>query len=121
MVLSTPNFAASPLFPFRSSSAAQASNFALSHGNTLHLQLVVANRKYSETTRVVAIGVRDSCYSCTTGRLRRGRAALRMSLKQAYHLIISNGTPFAVEREEGLRGIDRVKMVDNRHTLLSSP
>ena len=85
---------------------------------TLHLQLVVANRKFSEATRVVAIGAHESCYFCTTGRLRCGRAALRMLFKQAYLLITSNESPLVVEKEENLRNIDCVKMIENRHTLL---
>ena len=66
---------------------------------------------------MVAIGLRDSCYFCTTGRLRCGRAALRVALKEAFHLITSKGTHFVAEGE-GLKGVDCVRMVENRHTLL---
>ena len=40
-----------------------------------------------------------------------------MALIQAYHLVTSKGTPFVVEGE-GLKCIDYVRMVDNRHALL---
>ena len=68
---------------------------------------------------MVAIGLRDSSYFCRTGRLRCGSAALRMALKQAYHLVTSKGAPF-VSGGEGQTCVDCAKMVENPHALLYS-